>query len=168
MALWMRCTRRKQHRSDSKVPSKQHRYRRCSLCRCRRRLHRHTATFALVASTWSPSSRGREREREHTMHGMILSSGSESRPFDACSPLVPICFLPCRMDVERFASDPQHLKYRKLLIEMIQDARTILIISLCRDILSKIQDQSRQEFKAESNNDYVWFASSKQYIDRGN
>ena len=102
------------------------------------------------------------------MHGMILSSGSESRPFDACSPLVPICFLPCRMDIERFASDPQHLSYRKLLIEMIQDARTILIISLCRDILSKIQDQSRREFKAESNNDYVWFASSKQYIDRGN
>ena len=40
-----------------------------------------------------PGRHGREgeREREHTMHGMIKNSGSESRPFDACSPLVPIC-----------------------------------------------------------------------------
>ena len=75
---------------------------------------------------------------------------------------------PCQMDVERFASGPQHLKYRKMLIEMIQDARTILINPLCRDILSRIRDQSREEFKAESNNGFVWYHSSKQYIDLGN
>ena len=72
------------------------------------------------------------------------------------------------MDLERFARGPQHLKYRQLLIEMIQDAKTILKHPLCRDILSRIRDQSREEFKAESNNGYVWYHSSKQYIDLGN
>ena len=72
------------------------------------------------------------------------------------------------MDLERFASGPQHLKYREMLNEMIKDARTILDNPLCRDIVSRIRDQSREEFKAESNNGYVWYHSSKQYIDLGN
>ena len=75
---------------------------------------------------------------------------------------------PCQMDVGRFASAPQHLEYRKMLIEMIKEARTILINPLCQEILSKIAALPRQEFKSESNKGYVWFASGKRYVDLGN
>ena len=72
------------------------------------------------------------------------------------------------MDVGRFKNARQRLEYRKVLIEMIKEARTILSYPLCQGVLSKIPAQSRKEFKDDSNQGYVWFANRKQHIDLGN
>ena len=118
---------------------------------------------------------------------MIKNSGQEFRPFatslaaavllsaslpcqmDVGSPPPSLsASLPCQMDVGRFTNGPQHEKYKKILQEMITEAMDILSNPLCVRTLSKIPDLSRKEFKTESNQGFVWFASCKEHVDLGN